>query len=137
MTETIAYWVFGFALSGALAIALGKPLFEEHGRRVIPVVVVAAVVLGASLGEVKPESNVEVATRRSSAYDKGESLWHIEIVESTRAPRRAEPVASNAWRLTAGGFTCAVVRNAGTSDAATTHRAGTRPRTTKRRDIRS
>lgn len=50
MTETIAYWVFGFALSGALAIALGKPLFEEHGRRVIPVVVVAAVVLGASLG---------------------------------------------------------------------------------------
>ena len=50
MNEEIAYWVFGFALSGAIAIAVGKPLVEERGRRVIPLVVAAALILGASLG---------------------------------------------------------------------------------------
>ena len=50
MTESLAYWLFGFALSGALAVAVGRQLVEEHGRRVVPLLCLLAVILGALLG---------------------------------------------------------------------------------------
>jgi hypothetical protein len=49
-TETAAYWIFGVALGGAIAIAIGKPLVEERGRRIIPLVVLGGALAGLFLG---------------------------------------------------------------------------------------
>lgn len=49
MTETVAYWIFGLGLGGAIAAGIGKPLVAERGRKIIPPLAVAGVVLGAVL----------------------------------------------------------------------------------------
>jgi len=48
--EAAAYWVFGFALAGAISVGIGKPLVAECGQKVIPPVAVAGALLGAALG---------------------------------------------------------------------------------------
>jgi hypothetical protein len=45
-----AYWAFGFVLSGALTVAVGRSLVAEHGRRLVPGLCVFAVLFGALLG---------------------------------------------------------------------------------------
>jgi hypothetical protein len=50
VTERIVLWLFGFALGVALAVAVGRALMANHGRKVIPGVCVSAVVLGLLLG---------------------------------------------------------------------------------------
>lgn len=50
MTETLAYYIFGIGLSAALTIALGRTFVAQHGRRLIPVLCVLAVLCGLLLG---------------------------------------------------------------------------------------
>lgn len=50
MIEAVAYWIFGFALAGALSVGIGKPLVAECGQKVIPPVAIAGALLGAALG---------------------------------------------------------------------------------------
>jgi drug/metabolite transporter (DMT)-like permease len=50
VTEQTAYWIFGFVLGGGIAIAVGKSFVDEHGRKAIPPIAAAALLLGASLG---------------------------------------------------------------------------------------
>jgi hypothetical protein len=48
--EQIAFWLFGLALGGAITVAVGKSLVDDHGRKVIPALVAAGVVLGVLIG---------------------------------------------------------------------------------------
>ncbi len=50
MIEAAAYWIFGLALGGAIAVGIGKPLVVECGQKVIPPVAIAGLLLGAALG---------------------------------------------------------------------------------------
>ena len=64
MTETVAYWIFGFGLGGAIAAGIVKPLVAERGRKIVPPLSVAGVVLGAVLGWA---INAYIAYVRASA----------------------------------------------------------------------
>lgn len=50
MSEHIAYWVFGLALSAALTTAIGRTFVAEHGPSVIPVLCGVALLLGLLFG---------------------------------------------------------------------------------------
>ncbi|MGB6522938.1 MAG: hypothetical protein WBE83_14320 [Candidatus Cybelea sp.] len=50
MSERLAYWAFGFVLAGAMTVAIGRTLVAEHGRRIVPGLVLAAVVAGLLFG---------------------------------------------------------------------------------------
>jgi hypothetical protein len=50
LSEAFAYWLFSLALSAAMTVAVGRNLVAEHGRRVIPILVVTAVCAGLLLG---------------------------------------------------------------------------------------
>ena len=50
MSERLAYWVFGLVLAGAVAVAIGRTLVAEHGKRIVPGLVVAAVLAGLFFG---------------------------------------------------------------------------------------
>lgn len=50
MTEEIAYWIFGLALGGGIAVAVGKSLVEEHGRKLIPAIAAGGLILGVLIG---------------------------------------------------------------------------------------
>lgn len=50
MIEAVASWVFGFALGGAIAAGIGRPLVAECGPKVIPPIAICGVLLGAGLG---------------------------------------------------------------------------------------
>jgi hypothetical protein len=50
VTEAIAYYVFGFALSAALAVAVGRSLVVSHGKKIVPSLCVLAVLLGLLVG---------------------------------------------------------------------------------------
>jgi hypothetical protein len=44
------YWFFGLALSCAIAVAVGKQLVEDHGRRIVPLIAVGALIFGLLAG---------------------------------------------------------------------------------------
>lgn len=50
MAESLAYWSFGLILAGALAAGVGKPLVAERGRKVLPVLISAAALVGLAFG---------------------------------------------------------------------------------------
>lgn len=50
MIETLAYWIFGLALGGAISAGIGRPLVAECGTKVIPPLAIAGVLLGAAVG---------------------------------------------------------------------------------------
>lgn len=50
MSESLAYWVFGVALSGALTAAVGRTLVVERGRKVIPALCAFALLFGLLIG---------------------------------------------------------------------------------------
>lgn len=50
MAERVAYWSFGLILAGALAVGAGKPLVAERGRKVVPALISAAMLLGLAFG---------------------------------------------------------------------------------------
>ena len=64
MTETVAYWVFGLVLGGAIAVGIGKPIVAERGQKVIPPLAIAGALLGCGLGWA---INVYIAYVRASA----------------------------------------------------------------------
>jgi len=50
VSESLAYWVFGVALSGALTAAVGRTLVVESGRKVIPALCAFALFFGLLIG---------------------------------------------------------------------------------------
>ncbi|MFY9720405.1 MAG: hypothetical protein WAK16_12265 [Candidatus Cybelea sp.] len=50
MSERVAYWVFSLALSAGITIAVGRNFVTEHGRRVIPILLITALCAGLLLG---------------------------------------------------------------------------------------
>ena len=50
MSERLAYWVFGVALSAALTFAVGRSLVVERGPKVIPGLCAFALLFGLLLG---------------------------------------------------------------------------------------
>jgi hypothetical protein len=50
VSERVAFYVFGIALSGALTIAIGRPLLVRPSRRLVAALVVFAVFLGLLFG---------------------------------------------------------------------------------------
>ncbi len=50
MSERIAYWVFGLALSSALTVAAGRGLVAQRGRRIVPALCAFALLLGLLFG---------------------------------------------------------------------------------------
>jgi hypothetical protein len=50
MTERIAYWIFGLLLGCAGAIAIGRPIVTERGRRVVPAIAAGGIAAGLLFG---------------------------------------------------------------------------------------
>jgi hypothetical protein len=50
VSEHLAYWAFGLALSAALTVAVGRSLVGERGAGVIPALCVFALLFGLLLG---------------------------------------------------------------------------------------
>jgi uncharacterized membrane protein YraQ (UPF0718 family) len=50
VSERLAYWAFGFVLAGAMAVAIGRSLVAEHGRRIVPGLTLAAILAGLLFG---------------------------------------------------------------------------------------
>jgi len=50
VSESLAYWLFGIALSSAMTAAVGKTLIVERGRRIIPALCAFAVSFGLLAG---------------------------------------------------------------------------------------
>jgi hypothetical protein len=50
VSETLAYWLFGIALSAAMTFAVGRPLVSERGPKIIPALCVVALLVGLLLG---------------------------------------------------------------------------------------
>jgi uncharacterized membrane protein YraQ (UPF0718 family) len=50
VSERAAYWIFGVALSAALTVAVGRTLVAERGRKLVPALVVFALLFGLLLG---------------------------------------------------------------------------------------
>ena len=50
MSERLAYWAFGFVLSGAMTVAIGRTLVAEHGRKIVPGLALVALVTGLLFG---------------------------------------------------------------------------------------
>jgi hypothetical protein len=50
VSERIAYWIFGLALSGALTVAIGRGFVAERGVRVIPALCAVALAVGLLFG---------------------------------------------------------------------------------------
>jgi hypothetical protein len=50
MSEPVAYWLFGVALSCALTFAVGRTLVAERGRNVIPALAAFALLFGLLVG---------------------------------------------------------------------------------------
>jgi hypothetical protein len=50
VTESLAYYVFGIALSAALTIAVGRSFVLERGPRVVPALCLFALLFGLMLG---------------------------------------------------------------------------------------
>lgn len=50
MTESVAYYLYGFVLAAAIALALGRSLVIAYGPRIVPALWVAAAVLGLTFG---------------------------------------------------------------------------------------
>jgi hypothetical protein len=64
LTEAVAYWTFGLILGGAIAAGIGKSLVAERGRKIVPSLAAAGVILGVALGWA---INAYVAYVRASA----------------------------------------------------------------------
>ncbi len=50
MSESLAYWLFGLVLSGALTLGVGRGLVREHGRKLIPGLCIFALLFGLLVG---------------------------------------------------------------------------------------
>jgi hypothetical protein len=50
MSEPVAYWLFGVALSCAMTFAVGKTLVAERGPKVIPALAAFALFFGLLVG---------------------------------------------------------------------------------------
>lgn len=50
MSGSLAYWIFGVALSTALTFAVGRSLVAERGRKIIPALCALALLFGLVLG---------------------------------------------------------------------------------------
>jgi hypothetical protein len=50
MSEPVAYWLFGVALSCALTFAVGRTLVAERGWKVIPALAAFALLFGLLVG---------------------------------------------------------------------------------------
>jgi hypothetical protein len=50
MSERLAYWLFGIALSSAMTFAVGRSLIAERGAKVIPGLVAFALLFGLLAG---------------------------------------------------------------------------------------
>jgi len=48
--ESIAYYLYGLALSAALALGVGRSLVAAYGSRIVPLIGAAALILGIVLG---------------------------------------------------------------------------------------
>lgn len=50
MNARLAYLLFSLALSAAITVAIGRNFVAEHGRKVIPILVIIALCAGLLLG---------------------------------------------------------------------------------------
>ncbi len=50
MGEHVLFFVVGFAIGAALAVAVGQSFVQEHGRKALPGVVVGAILTGLVVG---------------------------------------------------------------------------------------
>jgi hypothetical protein len=48
--ERLAYWIFGLLLGCAAAIAIGRPMIAERGRRIIPALAAGGIAAGLLFG---------------------------------------------------------------------------------------
>ncbi len=48
--ESVAYYLYGVALSAALALGVGRSLVATYGSKIVPLIGAAAVVFGLVLG---------------------------------------------------------------------------------------
>lgn len=50
MNESIAYYIFGIALSAAMTIAVGRSFVLDRGSKVVPALCIFALLFGLLLG---------------------------------------------------------------------------------------
>jgi len=50
MSEGLAYWLFGIALSAAFTVAVGRNLVAERGRKIVPALCAIALLMGLLIG---------------------------------------------------------------------------------------
>ncbi|MGA7354095.1 MAG: hypothetical protein WA431_08555 [Candidatus Cybelea sp.] len=50
MSEPVAYWLFGVALSSAMTFAVGRTLVAERGPKLIPALAAFALLFGLLVG---------------------------------------------------------------------------------------
>jgi hypothetical protein len=50
MSERLAYWLFGIALSSAMTVAVGRSLVAERGTKIIPALCAVALFFGLLIG---------------------------------------------------------------------------------------
>lgn len=50
MSEPVAYWLFGVALSSAMTFAVGRTLVAERGPKLIPALAAFALIFGLLVG---------------------------------------------------------------------------------------
>ena len=86
MSEPVAYWLFGVALSCALTFAVGRTLVAERGRNVIPALAAFALPSGYWLGGRSTGTSPTCALRRCG-FNLRVTAWRL----APAFPRGADP----------------------------------------------